>query len=63
MCLHQKPVKALEDKGRLRAAGSGKFPAAAGKPGGETLPDDIAALIEKWKVPVSYTHLTLPTIA
>ena len=47
MCLHQKPVKALEDKGRLRA---GKFPAAAGKPGGETLPDDIAALIEKWKV-------------
>lgn len=50
MCLHQKPVKALEDKGRLRAAGSGRFPAAAGKPGGETLPDDIAALIEKWKV-------------
>ena len=49
MCLHQKPVKALEDKGRLRAAGSGKFPAAAGKPGGET-PDGIAGLIEKWKV-------------
>ena len=26
------------------------FCSEAGKPGGETLPDDIAALIEKWKV-------------